>query len=106
MSVLALRAMGEWNEIATENVPAMPQNDDLIADLSELCIELAVEAASTARLPLPSANFHIGDKSSATDLVTPFDQAAERFIRAQLSPSVRTMELSAKKRVTSPGQAD
>ena len=61
-------------------------NDDRIADLSELCIELAVEAASTAasgRSHQPT--FTSATKSSATDLVTPFDQAAERFIRAQLS---------------------
>ena len=64
----------------------MPHNDDCIADLSELCIELAVEAASTAasgRSHQPT--FTSATKSSATDLVTPFDQAAERFIRAQLS---------------------
>ena len=64
----------------------MPHNDDRIADLSELCIELAVEAASTAasgRSHQPT--FTSATKSSATDLVTPFDQAAERFIRAQLS---------------------
>ena len=69
----------------------MPRNDDdittdLTTDLSELCIDLAVEAASTAALSrahqpiFPSAT-----KSSATDLVTPSDRAAERFIRAQLS---------------------
>ena len=64
----------------------MPHNDELIADLSELCIELAVEAASTAasgRSHQPT--FTSATKSSATDLVAPFDQAAERFIRAQLS---------------------
>ena len=63
----------------------MPHNDDRIADLSELCIELRWKPHRLQRLAAPISQLHIGDQIIGHRPSYTFDQAAERFIRAQLS---------------------
>ena len=78
VAVLVLRALGEWRELDDARA-------DMIDELAELACRLAVEAGDQALAGQQAATLESSTKSTATDLVTAHDRAAEATIVAGIT---------------------